>query len=246
MSADSQVRMWESMRADARHQDTNIERILSELENVVQNHTNTGGASSGIGSSSGGSNPISPQVIQKFETTQKQATDAVQKMQAYVSSMGDIVKRLHQCGEPVPQLTNMGQFTQRFEDLCAEKSQVIRHLSREFAKRREQAELLTRVHTTISIHKESEEMRHLAGERDSINHSRRKVAGLLDQAALNRERLEAQRQRFMAITDNLVTIAERVPFINNILKKIDAKRRRNAVVLGFVIAVCLILTIIFY
>lgn len=247
MSADSQIRMWESMRADARHQDNNIEKILSELENIVQNHAGGNLTSSASGGSSGVSGAaISPQVIHKFDATLKQANEAVLKMQAYVGSMNDIIKRLSASGEATSQLMSMNQFTQRFDDLCAEKNQVIRHLTREFTKKREHAELLNKVHTTITIHKESEEMRHLAGERDSINYTRRKVAGLLDTAATNRERLESQRQRFLAISDNLVTILERVPFINNILKKIDAKRRRNAVILAFVIAVCLVLTILFY
>ena len=123
---------------------------------------------------------------------------------------------------------------------------VLQRLAQDFRKRRERAELLSRVHTEISVYNENSNVRLLASEQDSLQHTHRRLNDILAQADLSRERLKAQRQSFGGIADKVLTIAERVPFINGLLKKIDAKRRRDVVILAVVIAVCLFLVVLFW
>eukprot|EP00758_Cryptobia_borreli_P003771 Tbor_TRINITY_DN3975_c0_g1::TRINITY_DN3975_c0_g1_i1::g.721::m.721/K08495/GOSR1, GOS1; golgi SNAP receptor complex member 1 len=229
-----QVRMWESLRADARHQDSEVEKIITELEAVVQQI---------VDGDDNSSSPLKPQFIQRFERAKEDVERGILKMQSIVSSMSDILRGLASSG--IEDYSTMYKHTQRFEDFVSEKNQIVRHLSREFLKRKEKSELLRKVHTTIEIHKDSEEMKHLSGERESLQYSRKKVNELLANTSINKRRLVEQRQRFLAVTDKLVILLERVPFISNVLKKIDAKRRRDVIILGIVIAVCILLTFLF-
>ena len=240
------VRTWESLRADARHHDSQVERVMSELEGIVQQSGVTSVATS---SSPAAPTQISLQTVQRFNQTSEEVQQGIRKMQAIVSSMADVIRDLfaHPHGSSqVKDLPTMQKHTQRFEGLVSEKNQIVRHLTREFNKKREKGELLTKVHTTIEMHKETQEMEMLSKERESLAHTRRNVSNLLENASMNRMRLEQQRQRFLAITDNVVTILERVPFISNVLRKIDSKRRRDVIILGMVIAVCLFIIVLFF
>jgi Golgi SNAP receptor complex protein 1 len=57
--------------------------------------------------------------------------------------------------------------------------------------------------------------------------------------------LEYQRKYFMNITHKIKIMSNRFPLIINLLQRVRIKKRKDSLVLGFVIALCLIL-LLFY
>lgn len=222
--AESKVRMWESLRADARAHDAEIESKLSKLSLLAQEVAN---------------NPAS---APQFEALADELDRLSRKLHAVVMSMSDIVDGLPRNSET----QSLARHTQRFEDLVGEKNQALRRLRTETQKRRERAELLSKVHTEINVFNESSELRSLSSENESLRHTQRKTREILEQAELSRQRLQTQRAMFMGISEKVVSIVEKVPMIGGILRKIDQKRRRDVLILAAIIAICVLLTLAFW
>jgi Golgi SNAP receptor complex protein 1 len=226
MDFNGQKKMWESFRAEARRKDTDLEAKLTRLEALAYK---CDGAS-----------------YADFARHHEAAQQEVNELATVVNSMGDVMNSSVTRGGAQTEVAAMKRATQRFEDVVQEKQTTLKKLSMEAKKRKERAELLHNVHTEIAIHDETSEMRHLAGEQESLRHAQRHTRQLLDQAEANRQRLRQQREFFNRIGDNVLAVADQVPVIKDLLKRIDSKRRREAVILAIVIAICLILVLVFW
>ncbi len=167
-------------------------------------------------------------------------------LRAVTSSMGDIVSAVMALPGASGDASAMQRATQRFEDVCIDKQASMKRLIAEAKKRKEKSELLRNVHTEIAIFDDSAEMRHLANENDSLRHTQRQTRQLLEQAEMNKGKLRSQREMFEKISGRALSIAEQIPVIKDLLKRIDVKRRREAVIVGCVIAICLLLVFVFW
>ena len=105
---------------------------------------------------------------------------------------------------------------------------------------------MQKVHSEITVYEESAELRRLAAEQDSLRHTHRRTEELLQSAEMTSQKLREQRSLFGTIGNKAVNIIEQVPIINSVLRKIDAKRRREAIVVAIVIVLCLILIVVFW
>lgn len=232
---DPRIRMWDSLRGDARYEDAAIENKFSTFERLALSET------------------PDEATERRFEEASKDLDQHIRKMHSVVLSMSEVVNQLLPTSGgsgtgPSPQdISAMQKHTGRFEEIVLEKQRLLRRLQQDFLKRKERAQLLTRVQADINMHhEENEAIRHLATEQDSLRHTQRRLNEVLSQADMTREKLRAQRQTFNNVADKAVQIAERIPFINGLLKRIDAKRRRDAVVVAVVVAVCLFLIFLFW
>ena len=233
MSVDPRMRMWESLRGDARYEDAAIENKLSTFERLALSET------------------PDEMTERRFDEARNDLDHHIRKMYSVVLSMSEVVQQIIPTsggGAPSHQdVAAMQKHTGRFEEIVLEKQRLLRRLQQDFAKRKERALLLSKVQHDIGLHQEeNESIRHLATEQDSLRHTQRRLNDILSQADMTREKLRAQRQTFNNVADKAVQIAERIPFINGLLKRIDAKRRRDAVVVAVVIAVCLFLIFLFW
>jgi len=226
MDFNGQRKMWESFRADARRKDTELENRLTKLEALAHK--------------------CDASTYADFSRAHEQAQVELNELTSVIRSMSDVVSSQMTQAGPETEVGAMHRATQRLEDVGQDKQTALKRVLMEARKRKERAELLHNVHTEIAIHDESEEMRHLANEQDSLRHTQRQTRTLLEQAEANRDKLRQQREMFNRIGDNALSIAEQVPVIKDLLKRIDAKRRREAVVLAIVIAICLLLVILFW
>lgn len=78
-----------------------------------------------------------------------------------------------------------------------------------------------------------------------LNNSNKLIDRNLELASLIKKDLTDQRRLFMKITHKIKTMTNRFPLMNNILQRIKIKKRKDSLVLGFVIALCLIFLIIY-
>lgn len=67
----------------------------------------------------------------------------------------------------------------------------------------------------------------------------------IEMASLLKKDLSDQRKYFMNITHKLKNLTNRFPLMNNIMHKIKLKKRKDSLVIGFVIALCLIFLLLY-
>lgn len=82
-------------------------------------------------------------------------------------------------------------------------------------------------------------------EMTHLNNSHKLIDTSLDMAALIRKDLSEQKKYFLTISNKVNALANRFPLVNNLLQKIKMKKRKDSLVLGFVIAVCLIILLLY-
>ena len=82
-------------------------------------------------------------------------------------------------------------------------------------------------------------------EKEYLTNSHNLMDRNITMASLLKKDLSDQRLYFMNINHKVKAITNRFPLVNNILHKIKFKKRKDSLVLGFVIALCLILLLLY-
>jgi Golgi SNAP receptor complex protein 1 len=82
-------------------------------------------------------------------------------------------------------------------------------------------------------------------ETGHLHNSNKAIDRYIDNALILKKGLVEQRRYFMNITHKIKTLTNRFPLMNNILQKIKIKKRKDSLVLGFVIALCLIVLLLY-
>jgi len=103
----------------------------------------------------------------------------------------------------------------------------------------EQADLLAGVRNDIDAYKSSTTDSLLA-ERGRIDSSHLMTEEILEQAYETRSEFARQRTSLSSINTRMTNVIGAVPGINNLLSMIKSRRRRDSIILGVVIAVCVI------
>lgn len=78
-----------------------------------------------------------------------------------------------------------------------------------------------------------------------LNNSHKSIDTSLEMASMIKKDLSNQRKYLSNITTKVNSIANRFPLVNNVLQKIKVKKRKDSLVLGSVIAVCLIILLLY-
>ncbi|KAN0100385.1 hypothetical protein V8E55_000369 [Tylopilus felleus] len=104
----------------------------------------------------------------------------------------------------------------------------------------EQANLLTGVRNDIDAYKSSAADSLLA-ERGRIDSSHRMADDILEQAHETRAEFSRQSSSLAGVNTRIAGVISTMPGINNVLGMIKTRRRRDAVIIGVVVAVCLLL-----
>ncbi|KPA81434.1 golgi SNARE protein-like protein [Leptomonas pyrrhocoris] len=258
-----QMANWERLRNEARQTDQLIEQQLRRLESVAlfdeskilnsdEASTPVNGSSSAavsspfLGASSSvhhhsGSSTNSPPAAQsiddleyQYRSADREIEESLGRLQQTIASMDDVCRELGPTSAAV-------RHTERFHGLLVEKQSTRRRLAAEFRQRKDRHELAVSRRAGDARRRGSGEddgagVRILMDEQTSIQHSLSRVNGLMEQAEGTRDRLRVQRERFNDMGDKLVLIAERIPFVKNVLHRIDVRRRREVVVLGSVMS----------
>ena len=79
----------------------------------------------------------------------------------------------------------------------------------------------------------------LLRESESARNSERLIDEQINIALEARGALSAQRQAFKAIQTKLNDLGNRFPVINSLVQKINVRKRRDSIILGLVIGLCL-------
>ncbi|KAK2150094.1 hypothetical protein LSH36_424g02103 [Paralvinella palmiformis] len=129
---------------------------------------------------------------------------------------------------------------------------ILQDYSHEFQKTRsnimafkEREDLLGSVRRDIDAYKNSSRSDLYLKEHDHLRNSERLVDEQISIAMATKENLGTQKTALKMITQKVNSLANRFPVINSLVQRINIRKRRDAIILGIVIAVCVILLILY-
>jgi Golgi SNAP receptor complex protein 1 len=114
---------------------------------------------------------------------------------------------------------------------------------------RDRANLLPNVRSEIdayhSNNPEAAEQEYMIGERGRIDNSHDMVDGVLNQAYSVNESFGLQRETLASINRRIAGAASQVPGLNTLMGRISTKKRRDGIIMGSFIALCVLMFLYF-
>lgn len=271
---DSQL-LWENIRHDARKLEQQLDDRLGRLEDLAkvdERAVLAPGETEGAGPSGGGSLVDPYHNSNVFATTSSSAAAshgkshadaaaaprrplarivadfdaAAHDVDATLQQLEQTVRTMQERGASLPPASSALRVTERFQSVATEKRRTLQRLQADFRRRRERLELVPNVQRDLKAYGDDAGVRLLMEEQQALRHTAARVNNILEEASETHGAMRRQRERFDSMGDRLVQIAERVPVIQSVLRRVDARRRRHVVILGLVIGLCLLLTVVFF
>lgn len=262
---DSSLRLWESLRADVRQVDQILDQLIAQLEslaNINEDNVEVGHHRHRRGGGGGGSgtSPAPPPLVSgrsdsgasfgngfQPRRTLAEVQQQFDEVRANVeANMRHYERQLQAMVDASAGSLTSTRHTERFQGLFQEKRRNVQRIHSDFQRRKEHLELLPSISVDLKNYEDETGTRLLMEEQDAIRHTHGRVHQILEQAAGTQTRLQNQRERFLSMGDRLVQLAERIPVIQQVLKRIDSRRRVHVVVLGTVLSCCIFLTVLFW
>ncbi|KAH7923254.1 V-snare-domain-containing protein [Leucogyrophana mollusca] len=161
----------------------------------------------------------------------------------------DLLEQLRETNDELLALTNqsdtqpsqtMARAMQRHREVYQDYARELRRTKANVQHALEQANLLTGVRNDIDAYKSSAADSLLA-ERGRIDSSHQMTDDILGQAYETRAEFSRQSSSLSGINTRMVGVINTIPGINNLLSMIKSRRRRDSIIIGVVVAICLLL-----
>eukprot|EP01136_Pigoraptor_vietnamica_P023954 Opistho-1_new@76513 len=219
---------WEDLRKDARQLENDIEAKLVSFAKLC----------SGYGTEHDTS-PLVSSGEHLFDTMALEIEQLLGKLAAVNDEMSSFVMR---CPTPSPALSHN---LQRHADILRDYTQEFRkaqaHRDREdlLGSRRDGRNSALK---SSGLNRRSE---YYVKENEHIMNSTRMADETLGIAVATKENLTAQRSTFSNMSARVGGMFSRFPAINNLMQRINVRKRRDTLILGAVIATCIILILLY-
>ncbi|XP_041348639.1 Golgi SNAP receptor complex member 1-like isoform X2 [Gigantopelta aegis] len=138
---------------------------------------------------------------------------------------------------------------QRHRDILQDYTHEFQKTEANIAFLREREDLLGSVHRDINSYKNSSGLNRRTDlylkENDHIRSSERMIDDQISIAIATKENLQSQKSMLGTISQKMNSLGNRFPLINSLMQRINIRKRRDSIILGLVIAVCVILLILY-
>lgn len=178
-----------------------------------------------------------------FETMSMEIERLLTKLTEVNDKMADFLSNLS-FGEPnSAQLHTM----QRHRDILQDYSHEFVKTKANIKATRDREDLMGSVHRDISDFKNGLNRRTdlYLKENDHIRNSDRIADETINIALATKENLSAQHRMFQSLSSRVIGVTNRFPAINNLVQKINIRKRRDTLIIGVVISICLILMLLY-
>jgi Golgi SNAP receptor complex protein 1 len=178
-----------------------------------------------------------------FDTMSMEIERLLTKLTEVNDRMGEHLNNLS-IGEPNPaQLHTM----QRHRDILQDYSHEFVKTKANIKATKDREELLGSVQRDISDYKSGLSRRTdlYLKENEHLRSSERLADETIEIAMNTKENLSSQRKMFTNLSGRVINVANMFPSINSLVQKINIRKRRDALILGFVISVCLIIMLMY-
>eukprot|EP00053_Salpingoeca_punica_P008462 m.75937 g.75937 ORF g.75937 m.75937 type:complete len:221 (-) comp14616_c0_seq2:984-1646(-) len=215
---------WEALRRESR-------RLEDETESKLIAFSRLGSTQSADPSGDGMSSD------QAFESMASELQSLLLKLQnindEMVAASGNdtTASRLHILNRHREILTD-------YQEEFAKTKKSIRHS-------RERANLLSSVRRDINTHRNSTREELYLKENDHLKNSSRLTDDAISIALSAKDALMSQKATLSNVSTRLGNIFNRFPVVNNLMQKINTRKRRDSIILSLVISVCLFLIFLY-
>ncbi|XP_064612167.1 Golgi SNAP receptor complex member 1-like isoform X5 [Liolophura sinensis] len=138
---------------------------------------------------------------------------------------------------------------QRHRDILQDYSHEFQKTKANIAALQEREDLLGSVRRDINAYKNSSGLNRRTElylkEHEHIRNSERLVDEQISIAMATKENLQAQKGFLGTISQKVNAISNRFPVINSLMQRINIRKRRDSIILGGVIASCIILLLLY-
>lgn len=229
---------WDGLRKSARKLENELDMKLVSFSKLGINEKHKH-----FKSGANASNKRESSTDRLFETMSMEIERLLTNLTEINDHMSDYLTNLS-FGEPSPaQLHAM----ERHRDILQEYSHEFTKTKSNIKATKDREDLLGSVQRDISDFKSG--LSHRADlylkENEHMRSSDRMADETIDIAMNTKEHLTSQRKMFQSISGRVMTITNIFPAVNNLVKKINIRKRRDALILGLVISVCVIIMLMY-
>jgi len=254
---------WEELRKEARGIENQIDSKLVQLSKLG---TDIGSSSTSNISPPSNSdkapllNGNSDDDVESSMGSKEDRSSPSYRFKILSDETGKLLQRLSDINDGLNEWANnggggassvAGQHTlQRHRDILQDYRQEFNKTRSNVASIIERHDLLDSVHKDISDYQRNMQgnqgstsnrrMELLLKENEHARRSERMIDDQINIAVESRETLMNQRVAFKAIQTKLNDISNRFPLINNLVQKINMRKRRDTIIMGSVIGLCLV------
>ncbi|CUS25170.1 LAQU0S30e00144g1_1 [Lachancea quebecensis] len=129
---------------------------------------------------------------------------------------------------------------QRHREILQEHWQHFRNLRSSIQQERNRLNLLFSVKKDIAQQSEQDQDKYIQDETRRIDESHNVVDSLISQAWDTRDQFSSQRAVLQTANNRMMQTLQRVPGINQVIAKINTRRKKNAVILASLITLCIL------
>ncbi|CAB3987803.1 Golgi SNAP receptor complex member 1-like [Paramuricea clavata] len=232
MAASNSIKEWEELRKRAR-------QIENELDLKLVSFSKLGTSYSHRDDSSDKSPLLNNSSSEHmFQTMSLEIGDLLSKLTEVNDKMAEVTSNLSFSQPSASQMHTL----QRHRDILKDYSQEFTKTKANIEAYIEREELLGGYKSSGGVHRKTDLY---LKENDHIRNSDRLADEAIGIAMATKENMSRQRGALYQISTRMGGITSRFPALNNLMQKINLRKRRDAIILSVVIAVCLILLILY-
>lgn len=233
--------LWEDLRRQARQLENEIDLKLVSFSKLGTNY------SSQRDYASNDSAPLLNKASSEhmFDTMAMEISQLLAKLTEVNDRMVEYTQTI---SLSTPSATLMHTL-QRHRDILQDYNHEFQKTSANISQMREREDLLGSVRRDISAYKNSSGLNRRSDmylkENEHIRNSERMVDEQISIAIATKENLQSQSRFLTTITQKVNTLANRFPVINSLVQRVNLRKRRDSIIIGLVVALCLILLIMY-
>ncbi|KAI9800057.1 MAG: hypothetical protein M1825_004239 [Sarcosagium campestre] len=175
-----------------------------------------------------------------------QLQDILEKRETLISQLSRLLDSESALTSSAVKQSNLS----RHREILQDHRRELARLGSSITEARNRANLLSNVRSDISAYRsstnpESAEADYMLDERSRLDNSHSMADSVLSQAYAVNESFGLQRETLASINRRIVGAASQVPGINSLIGRIGAKKRRDGIILGSVIAFAFLMLLYF-
>lgn len=165
------------------------------------------------------------------------------KLEASLKRLSNVIEMMNelfeQLGSSKPSGTGPSYLLSRHQEVHLEYQRDLRKLRNQLSKSREHTDLITSVREEIDSYRNMSSEQYTQKERNMLDSAHRETDHIVDMAHVAHSNLITQKSGLSGTIKKIQDAAERFPVINQVMMKIRVRRRRDQVILGTIIALCI-------
>ena len=221
---------WEDLRKQARQHENEIDAKLMSFSKLCSNHASHDQNDSASSTSAS-----------SFDAMSLEIEKLLERLSDINKRMADVVPSLH--GPNSAATHTLQRHNEILQDYRREFERT--QANRRTYQNREDLLMNKNSEITITNGLSSRRQDYYLREMGHLNDSHKMMDVNLEMASMIRKDLSDQKRFLLNITSKVNTLANRFPLINNALQKIKGKKRKDSLVLGFVIGICLLILLLY-